>query len=79
MASIHSQNSRKIISTNFKAILIIESVLIAPDFQKQFKLAIEASDVECGVVDFSVVQKGEDGIDLPISNFSKKFDCTQFL
>ena len=57
-----------------KAILISESVLIAPDFQKQFKLTIDASDVGCGGV---LMQKGDDGIDHPISYFSKKFDKHQ--
>ena len=57
-----------------KAILISEPVLIAPDFQKQFKLAIDASDVGCGGV---LMQEGDDGIDHPISYFSKKFDKYQ--
>ena len=58
-----------------KAILISEPVLIAPDFQKQFKLAIhvDASDKGCGGV---LIQVGEDGIDHPISYF-KKFDKHQ--
>ena len=51
--------------------LISEPVLIAPDFQKQFKLAIDASDIGCGGV---LMQVGEDRIDHPISYFSKKFD-----
>ena len=57
-----------------KAILISEPVLIAPDFQKQFKLAIDDSDIGCGGV---LMQVGEDGIDHPISYFSKKFDKHQ--
>ena len=57
-----------------KAILISEPVLIAPDFQKQFKLAIDASDIGCGGV---LMQVGEDGMDHPISYFSKKFDKHQ--
>ena len=57
-----------------KAMLISEPVLIAPDFQKQFKLAIDASDIGCGGV---LMQVGEDGIDHPISYFSKKFDKHQ--
>ena len=57
-----------------KAILISEPVLIAPDFQKQFKLAIDASDIGFGGV---LMQVGEDGIDHPISYFSKKFDKHQ--
>ena len=54
-----------------KAILISEPVLIAPDFQKQFKLATGASDIGYGGV---LIQVAEDGIDHPISYFSKKFN-----
>jgi len=57
-----------------KAILISEPVLIAPDFQKQFKLAVDASDIGCGAV---LMQESDDGIDHPISYFSKKFDKHQ--
>ena len=57
-----------------RVILISEPVLIAPDFQKQFKLAIDASDIGCGGV---LMQVGEDGIDHPISYFSKTFDKHQ--
>ena len=57
-----------------KAILISEPVLIAPDFQKQFKFAIDASDIGCGGV---LMQVGEDGINHPVSYFSKKFDKHQ--
>ena len=56
-----------------KAILISEPDLILPDFQKQFKLG-DASDIGCGGV---LMQVGEDGIDHPISYFSKKFDKHQ--
>ena len=49
--------------SKIKAILISEPVLIAPDFQKQFKLAINASDKVCGGV---LMQVGEDEIDHPI-------------
>ena len=48
--------------------------MIAPDFQKQFKLAVDASDIGCGGV---LIQVGEDGIDHPTSYFSKKFDKHQ--
>ena len=57
-----------------KAILISEPILIAPDFQKQFKLAIDANEIRCGGF---LMQEGEDGIDHPISYFSKKFDKHQ--
>ena len=57
-----------------KAILISEPVLLAPDFQKQFKLAIDASDIGCDGV---LMQVGEDGIDHFISYFSKKLTSTK--
>ena len=57
-----------------KAILISEPVLISPDFQKQFKLAIDTSDIVCGGI---LMQVGEDGINQPISYFPKKFDMHQ--
>ena len=62
------------VSTKSKPLLISEPVLKAPDFQKQFKLAIDASDIGCGGV---LMQVGEDGIDHPISYFSKKFEKHQ--
>jgi len=81
MTSLLAKNVKYIWSGNcengfnkIKAILISEPVLIAPDFQKQFKLTIDASDVGCGGV---LMQKGDDGIDHPISYFSKKFDKHQ--
>ena len=57
-----------------KAILISEPVLIAPDFQKQFKLAIDAGDIGCGLV---LMEVGEDGIDHPISYFSRSLISTK--
>ena len=39
-----------------------------------FKFAIDASDIGCGRV---LMQVGKDGIDYPISYFSKKFDKHQ--
>ena len=53
-------------SNKIKAILISEPVLITTNFQKQFKLAIDASDIGCGGV---LMQVGEDGIDHPISSY----------
>jgi len=46
-----------------KAILYSEPILVAPDFGKQFKLAVEASDVGAG----SVLQQEDDqAIDHPV-------------
>ena len=44
------------------------SILITPDFIKQFKLAVDASDVWVGAV---LLQEVSD-VDRPISFFSKK-------
>ena len=41
-----------------KAIPIKEPVLIASDFQKQFKLAIDVSNIGCGGF---LMQEGDDG------------------
>ena len=57
-----------------KAILMSSPVLTAPDFQKQFKLSVDASDKGCGGV---LMQEGENEIDHPICYFSKKFDKHQ--
>jgi len=57
-----------------KSILMSSPVLTAPDFQKQFKLTVDASDIGCGGV---VTQEGDDQIDHPICYFSRKFDKHQ--
>ena len=49
-------------------------VLTAPNFQKQFKLAVDAGDKGCGGV---LMQEGENEIDHPVCYFSKKFDKHQ--
>ena len=45
-------------------------VLLAPDFDKCFKLAVDASDVGIGAVLF---EEDNNGIDHPVCYFSKKF------
>ena len=60
------------VSNKIKAIIISEPVLIAPNFQKQ--LAIDASDLRCGVF---LMHEGENCTDHPILYFSKKFDKHQ--
>ena len=57
-----------------KAILKSEPVLAAPDFQKPFKLAVDASDVGAGGV---LLQEDESGVDHPVCYFSKKFSKCQ--
>ena len=57
-----------------KAILQNSPVLAAPNFGKQFKLAVDASDVGVGAV---LLQEDVDGIDHPICYFSKKFNKHQ--
>ena len=57
-----------------KAILQNSPVLAAPNFGKQFKLAVDASDVGVGAV---LLQEDVDGIDHPISYLSKKFNRHQ--
>ncbi|KAJ8023316.1 hypothetical protein HOLleu_35702 [Holothuria leucospilota] len=49
-------------------------VLIAPDFEKQFKLAVDASDNGIGAV---LLQADEHGVDHPVCYYSKKFDKHQ--
>ena len=57
-----------------KAILKSEPVLAAPDFQKPFKLAVDASDVGAGGV---LLQEDESGVGHPVCYFSKKFSKCQ--
>ena len=57
-----------------KAILKSTPVLLAPDFDKYFKLAVDASDVGIGAV---LLQEDNNGIDHPVCYFSKKFNKHQ--
>ena len=57
-----------------KAILKSAPVLLVPDFDKCFKLAVDASDVGIGAV---LLQKDNNGIDHPVCYFSKKFNKHQ--
>ena len=56
-----------------KSLLKSSPVLISPDFHKQFRLMIDASDVGAGVV---LLQERE-GVDHPVSYYSKKFTKSQ--
>ncbi|KAJ8045955.1 hypothetical protein HOLleu_09080 [Holothuria leucospilota] len=57
-----------------KKALMSSPVLIAPDFEKQFKLAVDASDNGIGAV---LLQADEHGVDHPVCYYSKKFDKHQ--
>ena len=57
-----------------KAILKSAPVLLAPYFDKCFKLAVDASDVGIGAV---LLQEDNNGIDHPVCYFSKKFNKHQ--
>ena len=54
--------------------LVSEPILMAPDFDKPFKLAVDASDVAVGSVP---LQEDESDIDHPVYFFSKKLDKHQ--
>jgi len=57
-----------------KAMLSSPPVLRAPDFQRPFQLAVDASATGSGAVLF---QRGQDGLDHPVSYLSKKFNKHQ--
>ena len=57
-----------------KAVLTNNPVLKAPDFDLAFLLYCDASDVGIGAV---LVQLGEDGIEHPVSYYSKKLNGAQ--
>ena len=57
-----------------KVILKNEPVLLAPNFAKEYKLAVDASDTGAGSV---LMQEDGNGVDHPVSYFSKKFNKHQ--
>ena len=57
-----------------KVILMNEPVLAMPDFQKAFKICVDASDIGAGAV---LQQEDARGIDHPICYYSRKFDKHQ--
>ena len=57
-----------------KAVLKSAQVLLAPSFDKDFKLAVDASDVGAGSV---LLQEDDNGVDHPVCYFSKKFNKHQ--
>jgi hypothetical protein len=57
-----------------KAMLKSSPILSAPNFEKEFKVAVDASDTGAGGV---LLQEDKDGIDHPVCYFSKKFNVHQ--
>ena len=57
-----------------KAILRGEPVLLAPNFNQEFKLAIDASDVGAGGV---LLQEEDNGVAHPVCYYSDKFNKHQ--
>ena len=57
-----------------KAIFRSAPVLLAPSFDKEFKVAGDASDVGAGSV---LLQEDDNGVDHPVCYFSKKFNKHQ--
>ena len=56
--------------TRVKLLLQNPPILISPNYEKPFKLIIDASDIGAGAV---VVQEDAQGIDHPVCYYSKKF------
>ena len=59
-----------------KVILRSEPVLLAPNSNKEFKLAVDASDVGAGGV---LLQEDSNGVDHPIGYFFKKFNIKRII
>lgn len=59
---------------NLKALLSSSPILVAPDFSRPFKLAVDASDFGVGAV---LLQDDSMGFEHPVCYFSKKFDIHQ--
>ena len=57
-----------------KGMLSHHPILVAPDFTKPFKLAVNVSDIGAGAV---LIQDDDQGIDHPVCYFSKKFNNPQ--
>ena len=57
-----------------KCVLMNTPVLSAPNFDKQFKLTVDASDIGIGAALF---QESDDGVDRVVCYFSKKLTKSQ--
>ena len=64
----------EVFSKSLKPYLKSAPVLLAPSFDKEFKLAVDASDVGAGSV---MLQEGDNGVDNLICYFSKKLNKHQ--
>ena len=70
---IWTDNCQKIFK-KLKAILKSAPVLLAPSFDQEFKLAVDASDVIAGSI---LLQEDDSGVDHPVCCYSKKFNKHQ--
>ena len=70
MAHAFQQVMNQLAFDKVKLLLQKSPVLKSPDYEKPFKLIIDSSDVGTGSV---LVQEASDGLDHPVSYFSKKF------
>ncbi|KAL0150446.1 hypothetical protein M9458_054263 [Cirrhinus mrigala] len=59
---------------NAKLLLSTAPVLVAPRWDRAFQIQVDASQVGAGAV---LLQKDDDGVDRPVSFFSKKFNSYQ--
>lgn len=57
-----------------KALLCLSPVLAAPNFEKPFKLQVDASQIGAGAV---LLQENDDQVECPVSFFSRKFNKYQ--
>ena len=60
--------------SNLRAILLSQPVLVAPNFNLPFKLAVDACDTGAGAV---LLQEDEFQVEHPVAYFSKKFSPAQ--
>lgn len=60
---------------NVKLLLTTAPVLAAPRLDMPFKLQVDASQVGAGAV---LLQTGENGLDYPVSFFSRKFNTKNY-
>lgn len=60
---------------NAKSLLSSAPILAAPRLEEPFQLQVDASQVGAGAV---LLQRDDNGIDRPVSYFSRKFNCHQF-
>lgn len=59
---------------NLKNVMSSSPLLLAPDFSKPFKLAVDASQLGAGAV---LLQDDTEGVERPVSYFSRKFNGAQ--